>query len=301
MRAVLALLACLLSGGALAQPVPMFMPTKAAGGGGGYTGPGNIATFDHWCGMRAYSAATAASHMQVGVLYSVSGGVTQAINLLSSGDMDTTTANAFQVAHADAAWQYVTDQATGNTTACTGNDPGVQYTSNAYGGKAGIKFLGTTVTGLQLPAMGLTTPMTYETVTYQTVVNASEAYIVQENGAPYPLIRYGSTSGSIYCGSYIGGYSTINFTGLNTTSLAHFVGGIYNGASSLCQVDSGTATGTMVAAGTGVSGFVYAGGWNAGTQELTGYGMEWGWVASALSTTVLNNLYTNAKAYYGLP
>lgn len=68
-------------------------------GGGGYTGPGDIVTFNAWWGLRAYSAAKAAATAPSVDLFDQAGANRITINVKTNGALDTTAISTWVAAN----------------------------------------------------------------------------------------------------------------------------------------------------------------------------------------------------------
>lgn len=232
----------------------------AAIGGGGYTGPGDIngpAIF--WGGLRAFSAAYAASLGPAVDIVDTSNANPATINVTAAGDLDITTLNAWIALHGTAVVAKLYDQS-GNGNHFT-NTSGASTKPKLFPGsvtglnssRPALNFKGSTGTGSTfLQNAGFAVSQTF-----------SYSWVGERNGyggAAGPVITEGTT-GNFFGWDNSSGRVGMSFgagvAALATESAWHSVQGLVNAGSSDFYMD-----GTLSSVNPGTGGF-------AGTNSLT--------------------------------
>ena len=294
MRRIVVLVASwfLLSCTVFAQSIlPGFPPGLFVGRGAidatpiaGYTGPGDFATFTSWIGLRAYSAAYAASQGPAIDITdaAVSGGNAATINVTTAGGLDTTTLDAWIFAHGTAYIVKFYDQ-TGNGNHYT-NVVGAPYSQSPVGAVMN----GVAQRELANNALTISQPFSvYSVAQSADTTNDTSGFW----GSVFTDVRGSIRSTSLF-GIYAGA-SFITVSGAAANAF-HALSAVYNGASSVLNIDGGT-NGSGDAGSNNVVGFRFAR--DGGGAFLTGYFREGGNVSGA--TSLNTSISSNMKTYWG--
>jgi hypothetical protein len=265
----------------------LFMPKGVAG----FQGVGDVVSGarDYW-GLRAYSAAVAATTPIVINLRRDSDNATQDFNLLANGDLDVASIATFK----GAANLFVTrlngQINSGHLTQATAaNQPG--FLLSGLGSKPVITFNPASnqfLTG----AIGTTLvePYTYNFVAKQTNVGAQNC-ILSDTVA----FAFGYELASAANNIFILGGTTLSAT--CSSGAWHAVSGVWNTTSSAVAVDAAQTTGTS-GTSLNITG-LQVGNFASGTQSFNGNLTEIGLWPIAFNATQLTNMSANQHAYWG--
>lgn len=275
-------------------------PLLGAGGSkravAAYVGPGDIVSgATAWYGLRAYSAAVAATGTQKAVrVRRSSDNAEQDILILTTGALDVASATAF----AGGANLFVTtfyDQS-GNTRNATQATAAQQPQLFLSGGPAAglpyINFASASSQRLLATIPALSQPYSFYAVALRTSGTTSDHDVISTyTGGSNGVMGFGNTSGAIrvFAGS------TLSSTG-NSENVWHVLTGVANGASSSTAVDGSATAGAAGAGSTSTSlgvGFT-----PAGLNFLNGKISEAGLFPSNLASFVAS-LSANAHATGG--
>lgn len=222
----------------------------AGGGGGGYTGPGDInGAAVAWYGLRAYNAAYATgANPSIDVVDS-SGANTTTIKILAGGDLDYAALATFVGAHGAASISKLYDQAGTRhmTQATVANMPTFQLSpAGLTAGRGAMKFIGSVPQGLvAASSMALTQPSTIAAVGIRTSFPGSFSTLFGDTGGTGLL--FNSTSGTL-----------IDYAGVTSGSVTaaentwHSAQGVPNATASKIDIDGTTTTG-LSSGGTGIT------------------------------------------------
>lgn len=263
------------------------------GGGGGYTGPGDIVAFNYWWGLRAYSAAKAAAAPAVLDLLDQAGANAITINLLTTGQLDTASIATWVAAHSVTTIKVtkIYEQVGTNhlTQATLANMPTLNLTGGPGGSFAALLFTrassqtissGALTGGATQPiSMSVVAERTGTTGSFNTVIGVGAAEVLFNNAA-----------------NGLGGYA-----GAVLADTTHSADSAWHAAQVLFS-----ATGSVVVDGnTPVTGSIGSGAVTAGAVIGNGVGgfldgrfMEAGLVMSDISSN-FNSLNTNQHGASG--
>lgn len=282
-----AFLLCLLfiSGPAFAQgPWQARSLVSVGGAPPAYTGPGDIATYVFWWGLRAYNAAYATGSNNALRIIRASDSTTLNVVIKTDFTIDSSSAATFCASTTCLLDQFYDQTGNGHT--------GVL---NVAGGKAAVQFSGcpgsapmcisagpSITTGYSYTGSAINQPYTLVTVAQRTGSDLAEHYIIAGfNGAVGGGIlsfNEGGTANNnrLYCGS------DLNVTA--TDGALHSIIGVCNGASSILSIDNITpATGNAGATATSTSlGVIATPG--SGVVPIGGFFFEGGITNSALTS-----------------
>lgn len=267
-----------------------------------YVGPGNLVSFSHWYGLRAYSAATTGT-AAIDLRRASDSATCTGVATLANGNLDISigtsycTGSVTVTSFCNATTCLITklyDQAGGGSplTNSTGsNEPTLLFAT--LGTKPVIYFddpnntVINNLTGYGVIAEPFTISMVYEAVT-----SFSFARVFTDVSAGEGIIS--RTAGNITMQTSDGGFQNIpaadgSFWTFN---------GNYNGASSRYVLSGGSPT---TAAGVGITAFTGAVtlGHNAGTNNEM-YISEIGFSSTGFSDANLSAVDTNQRTFYGL-
>jgi len=271
------------------------------GGGGGYTGPGDVQAFAHFYGVRAVTGTVAASGTAKALkVRNTSTAETCDVLLASAGGLGNTTgcsgassgtavatfcgANCVVVTLYD---QVVTGGTWDTTQATTTKQPALTF--NCVSTLPCLTFNGTSAQTLVSSSVTVSQPMTISAVAIRTSHFTTQNDIISgANG-----VFFNTSANTI--GTWFGA-STSTTANDGAWHALHFV---VNSSSSAFNVDGTFTSGQNWSTGALDTG------WQIGAQQNTAdplYGSiaEVGIVTSALNSTVTNNLCHNQSAYYGL-
>lgn len=260
-------------------------PPRLVSSGGAYTGPGDLATFAFWGGLRAYSAAKAAAQAACIDICSNSSGApvnAQTINLLTSGAIDAATIATYIVANTTAYISKVYDQ-TGNGFDLT---EVVNFPTYA---NSGVNVSGSQT--LRNTSISQSQPFLLCGVALSNAGTNDSSGLW---GAVSVDVR-GTWRTTNAFGIYAGGAGVVQASGATTAAL-HALQGIYNGASSKANVDGGTdATGDIGT--TGLTGGLVVGR-DGSNVVFDGNWREIGLISGA--TAINSSVMSNMKTYWGI-
>jgi len=273
---------------------------SVSGGGGSYTGPGDIVAFSHWYGLRGYSAAYSTGSNPAADLVDQAGANTITVNILSDGTLDVASIATWVAAHSvttikvtklyDQVGTNHASQGTlatmpvlvlGPVTGLASNRPAMVF--------ANAQFLAT-ATGPNIAQ-----PLTYSSVAIRTSGTTDVGMMAGDNGNDPEMILQAATVASIFAGG-----SVVSQT--QTNNAWHSFHGVFNGASSVMNVDG--TSGTSGSAGTnglavghllwiGRDSFAASGSWWVGNIN------EAGVISAAASGANMTSLSSNQHSYWG--
>lgn len=253
MRAIAALAWMLMCSAALAQSGAGTQSTSGPGfgsniGGGilaTYTGPGDIVSgATVWVGLRAYSAAKAAALANAVQLTRASDSTTLNVTVLANGALNTSAAQAFCAATTCGVTTWYDQSGNGNNMVQVASlAPQIVFTGCSSGSDPCVTFNGTSqYTSATVPAGGQ--PQTYSIV-YETAAVANSVMVSEYYTGNQPNLTRPATANVVdmYAGAHV--------TAAATDAAWHAVQAVYNGASSILNVDG---TGATVNPGAGQAG-----------------------------------------------
>jgi len=262
-------------------------------GGGGYTGPGDVTTFVVWYGLRAYSAAYAASLGPCIGLVDQAGANAITINVLANGDVDVASVSTWVTAHSVTTIRVsdLFNQASAGHTlhqgtlaampvlglSVLGSHPAIQNTTTTD-----VVDAGGTLTQAQ--------PLTISTVAERTSLNGTGLQVIFGNQSVDPSVGYhGANTAILFAGSFSADVTA-------TDSVFHAFQGVFNGASSSLMVDTTANTGLNPGTdGISSNGMMINNGSFPSIQNF----LEAGLISGAASGTIQTNLNSNQKTYWG--
>lgn len=257
------------------------------GGGGGYTGPGDIvASALGWWGLRAYNAAYATGSNPAADVCDVAVGTTcSTINIKSDGSFDAATAAASAACTVACSVKTLYDQSGGGNNliqSIVANRPVLSF--SCIGSLPCMIFASH---GLQkLMSVTQAQPFTISSVAERTGSFTSFNFIgpVADGNGLY--FANAADTAETYCGSGI--------TKAATDGAFHALHSICNGASSVIDVDNSTTTGNA-GSGTNTANPTFGDTGNA----YVGHATEMGWWGSAFSAGNITSMSANQHAYWG--
>lgn len=279
---------------ALAQ-VPMTgagLP-KPTASGGAYTGPGDIATFTVWGGIRSYNTAYATGSNPSAIVCDTATFLTcTTINILSSGDFDTATASGSTSCAVACVVKQLYDQTGGgNFLDCASASACPTLTFNCLDTKPCMTFNGTSKALCTNAPITRAQPLSYNAVAL-TTGSANGAAVASSVNSDAEM-RFSTSPNTIFL---FAGSTTVPQT--ETDNTFHALSGVFNGASSVMNVDGSSGTPGNPGANGVSTGFVCLGN-NAFGSFLPGKMTEGGMVASALSGANMTSLSSNEHTYWG--
>ena len=299
MKLLLGLLFCITS---QAQFLPFPGAVNSHGGGGTYTGPGDVVSSPLiWWGLRAYSAAAAGT--KAARVCNASDASCADINTLANGDFDLTTVRGAPLNCTDDACTIKTlyDQTGANncegsvpcdvTNATIANRPTLKF--DCGGGKACAHFNGT--------SSQLNVVIRHDTSYPQPISGSAVAERTGNFSASGDIFAevFGSTI--LFRFSAAPNLAEIRAQGgiiqpAQTDGSPHSMQLVFNGASSVMVIDGASTTGNPGPSGlVGFSTFSIGG---AGSEFMAGYLSEIGWWNGAFSSGQQTSLTSNQRAYY---
>lgn len=264
----------------------------------GYTGPGNVVAFDAWWGLRAYSAAYATSlGPAIDIVSAVPNTDADTLNVSADGTLNTavlvnsgTSLATWIAAHGTPLVIKAYDQSGNgkdfiNTTTpppLVASPLGIQP---AGAGQCLVHALISISQPYLICGVGLSTAGTNDSSTFW-------------GGAPANDVR-GTMRTTNQFGIFAGGTDISCLTPFSLNAL-HAFSGVYNGLSSLVNVDNGSDTnaGGISPGTTAVTNLTFLAESTTGTNILQGY-MKEGGIISATSTTNVA-LLANMKTAWGI-
>lgn len=260
-----------------------------AGGGGAYTGPGDITAFTFWCGLRAYSAATAGT---AAIRIVDSSGLNPTdINTLANGTLDSSTLATWIGAHGTASVTKWYDKVSTNdlVQATVANMPVI--TANALNTSYGITFTAASTTQLiSGSTVTASQPVSAVTVVQPTNTTGAKDFfsIIDASYLNGVLGEKNGTNLRMYAGSNADKAMTVAW---------HAVQMIFNGASSLSAIDGSEST--VSAGAQNISAQqIYVGNSKPGAP-MDGMMMEFGFIAGTITSGNRTSLNSNMHAAYG--
>jgi hypothetical protein len=275
--------------------------SRAPAAAASYTGPGDVVSgASVWYGLRGYTAAYSTGSNPAVDLVDQAGANTTTINILSDGTLDVASI---------ATWVSANSVTTIKVTKLY-DQVGTKHASQATLATMPELVLGP-VTGLTStrPAMvfanaqalvtatapNVAQPLTFSSVSIRTSGTIDVGMMAGDTGNDAEMIYRGSNVAGVFAGGSVATQS-------QTDNSWHSFHGVFNGASSLLNVDG--SSGSTASAGTnglpdahqlriGRDSFQPSGSW------LTGRINEAGVWPSALSGTNMTDLYNNQKTYWG--
>lgn len=289
--------------------------TKASGGGGGYTGPGDVATFTFWGGLRAYSAAVATAGTQAAVnvrrasdshtcdiLVNASGLLGNTANCSTGGD------NAQAVASFIAATTglvvTVYDQ-TGSGVSCTqattSKQPQLLLSGGPFTGITHNSLVFTAASGQFFTCSNHAYPLPSTIYSWGNPASATGnkgAVSVTTVSLSNSVYRLTDITGGLHM--TFGGVADYNFTTLTFTNAVWSLMGVTISGNSGTAVgylqNVGGSQGTQsitVGISSGTPGFIYLGFSGQSTEFWDGSMEEWGVAGSVLTSGNMANIYAN--------
>lgn len=265
-----------------------------------YTGPGDIvSSAKGWWGLRAYTAAVAATGTQKAITISDGGGANSAdILILTTGSLDAATLDAWIIAHGTAHVDKAWDQSgNGNHLTKSGTNRPTMVASG-IGSRYAMAFAAASSqellnAGTTLTASGL--PFSQMTVCNRTGSTSSQGDVFALNATGIGIIGYTSSANTLEM--YDGAVANITGGAADNTWLAFQ--GMFNGASSKAYVN-GTATNSLDTGGGGNIGANPTIRWgeNGFGQFLDGKSVEIGYWNGDISGTFAT-MNSNIRAYWG--
>lgn len=266
----------------------------------GYVGPGDVATFNLWWGVRAYTAAKAAALAAAIQVVDTSGLNSTDIHLTSSGDLNMGELNTFFNAHGQPIINILYDQTGGSndSAAILGVDKNVVWTNMGTGVDPSSLYIlmgATTFRARNSGTISVTQPYLIYGVAYNT--SDIDNGISGSNSTTDVRLSFRPT---LHGGIYAGGTDLIATANTITLNSWHVIQGIYNGDSSIVDADN-------VSGSDGVGG-----GGKPGSQGLSDFctfgaqgnamaaGSRWRETGLISGLTVINSVVnSNAKTYWG--
>jgi len=284
------------SGVALAQFFPFPGPGRSGSGGAAYVGPGDIATFTLWGGVRAYSAATAGTKA-IELCDSAGANCADVSTNASTGALNapgTRGADNCNVVSTCKVRTVYDKVGTNNFVQATaGTMP--TLTVNALNSAYGITFSGSNempgsanlaATG-QPASVSIVAKRTGNTTAFNAVFSADGSGNIQvgfSNAANNALIYAGTV---------------VSVTGVNDNAF-HAINTALAGASTIYNIDSATGTVSAGVNGPIGSSLPLLGSAFALSNPFAGVFMEAGFIATTgISAGVASSLNTNQHAAYG--
>lgn len=265
---------------------------KAAGGGGGYTGPGDIVSFFGWWGLRAYSAAAAAAAGPCIDILDQAGANAITIHLLTNGKLDTASISAWVTTHSvtTICVTKLYDQASTNhmTQATLANMPTLNITGGPGGNTPALIFVGSSSQTLAALSSNQAQPVSLSAVAERTGAFTSFGTVISYGGTSDFGFNSATNTAYIYAGAVV--------TATATDSAWHAMQGLLNGATSAIYID-GTNTGSLSAGTTATGGGNTTIGVGLG-GHLTGSASEFGVVAGDASAN-FSAVNGNQHAFWG--
>lgn len=269
-----------------------------AGGGGGYTGPGDVVSgASIWAGLRGYTAAYSTGSNPAVDLVDQANANPITINILSDGTLDVASI---------ATWVSANSVTTIKVPRLYDQTGGGRHLVQATLATMPTLILGP-VTGLasNRPAMvfasqnllspatlSVAQPLTLGTVAIRTSGTSDSGIIAGNNGNDADIMFRGANVAAIFAGSFAP-------TLAQTDNAWHSVHGAFNGASSFVNIDGTSgSTGSPGAGSMSTNRGLYLGRDGFGSA-LTGRILEGGVWPSALSGANISSLSSNQHSYWG--
>lgn len=264
----------------------------AAPAAGGYVGPGDITAFTAWLGLRAYTAAYAAAQSACIDLTSTNNALTNVttINVTTTGAIDTAAITSYIGTFGAAFVSKMYDQ-TGNGHHAA---RAVLTIPTINVSPLGILGDGTTRSELISDSFAINQPYGVCCVGLSNVGTSDTSGFFGLPGSDGKGEVRATDLFGIFAGGAAPTFDFISATGM-TTSAHHAIQCIFNGASSVVNVDGGTDATGNPGAGTGAAGFylIYD-----NSRMLNGVFREYGLIAGATSNNT--SVRANMKTYWGI-
>lgn len=268
------------------QPFPVGSATVA------YTGPGDILSFAHWYGFRAYSAATAGTKA---IRVRGADTVESDINTLANGSLDAATLAAFIVTHGASTVVTIYDKVgtADLTNATAANQPTVTTNGPNSNYAATFASASSQVLGSSANFSAQAQPVFWYVLAKATTPGADQGIWMQDSGS--------YTTGLLMdwlATGHAGFYGGTSFDGGALSSGNwHSVQLLANGASSVSNIDGSETTGDV---GTqGIPAFQLWLGAEIAAKFFNGNVLEIGAVAATVSAGNRTSLNSNVHAAYG--
>lgn len=256
--------------------------------GSSYVGPGDIATFAYWYGLRAYSGAKAGTKC-IRVIRASDSTQTD-INSLSNGALDISTLTTFLAATTGKIVTFYDQVGSADATQATGASQAVMSLTAGPASTVTSQFAGSQSYNATVSALGGVQPLSFSMVAERTSnFTAYNAVLNVASGSGDFGALFDANANSI--AGYFGG--VIGQTGLD--SAYHAVQGLASGTSSLINID-GTLS-PVLNWGTGVATTSFTLG-NGSVGGLNGNFNEGGLMAGDQSSH-FSALNTNQRTFWG--
>ena len=270
--------------------IAMGLATTGGGGGGSnYTGPGDIVSGAiAWYGLRAYSAAVAATGTQKAIkIRRASDNTTMDILILTSGALDTATASTFCASTTCRVTEAYDQTGNGNHVlqATKGQQP--QLVFNCIGSLPCLQFTGSSSQTLSVSLI-VPQPLTLSG-TAEYTGGASQGDLMASSDGFSPSFGFaGNTVSEADDSSFISAaYVPGTFSAMQ---------GVFHGASSAIYVNGAQTSGSV--GNQSLSSAVGWGSWTSGGY-LTGELTEVGIWALAFNTSQQSSMNANQRSYWG--
>lgn len=276
----------------------VFGDDKPAGGGGSYTGPGDIVAAVSWWGLRGYSAAYSTGSNPAADLVDQAGGNPITINIKSDGTLDVAAISAWLVANPSITTIKVTklyDQA-------GGANPMVQLTlatmptlvlgpvTGLASNRPALVFSGAQMFSTSFASVAIQ-PLSLGAVAIRTPAAPAGGMVAGNvSGDAEMLFDTPANTATIFAGGV-----TVSQT--ETDGAWHAIHSTFTGGNGIVNVDG--SSGSTAAVGTGKLPNVVRYGEDTFGNFLNGKMNEGGVWNIALSGTNMTNLSSNYHAYWG--
>lgn len=257
-----------------------------------YTGPGDIATFSNWWGLRAYSAATCGTKC---VRLIRSSDSTQGdILTTAAGDLDTSSA----FFDGSLTYKVVTlyDQVgTNDMTQGTDANRPIFALNAILSHFPSMKFTGSSDMWLRTGStFTQSQPFTYFAYGQRTAnFTSTQVMLIDNSGSPQAALSFNNSTNQVVA------YAGAALTASATDSAYHSVINVFNGASGKIIVDSSTTTGNNGTQALSAEALIIGGdpGFGPTASMLTGNIQEAGYAASDITSSGAS-INSNASTYW---
>lgn len=265
-----------------------------------YIGPGDITTFDQWGGVRAYNAVAAATNAAALIINRASDGHSCTVNLSISGDLGLTASCGTGADNGQTGLIFCTATICKVSTIFDQTGNGFNWTQIVAGSQPVLSFTCFSgavacLLGNAAALMGSNPGVKAQPFTYSFVAQRTAAFTTIGNigGDTNATSVFFGASNAVNTWRMSAG-TAMPFTA--SDSVGHSFQLIYNGASSIANVDNSTTSLSPGANSTATNFSII--GLTAGLS-FTGQFAEIGRILNAPNSTIQTSLCNNQRLYYG--
>lgn len=257
-----------------------------------YQGPGDVITFAHWYGFRAYSAAKAGT--KAIRIVRASDSTQSDINSLANGSLDASTATSF--CNATSCKVVTLYDQVGSTDATQGTDANrPTLTTSALNSSYCMTTTGSTPTFVV--SSGTVTqgsqPYSGVLIAKQTNTSGDQGVFALMNSGFTDGFTMNYTNGGASYNPFAGATTSTTFTSTNFNAIQS----VFNGASTINNING--SENTVSAGANTITAETVSIGENQNPQSFTGVICEAGFVAGTISSGNRSLLNTNMHNAYG--